>query len=151
MSTMSEATLDRIAADLRGRDLFDEIRCDAARLECRARDAAAEAWYRLHREGSQWVVALVTADRWLSGSIESDLMHHGDPIEELVGEELAELGVETGSNPPRVPVRHFRSDDLLYTFETPVPGDAEATLLHYLLAYEAAFRPLGDMSGSDED
>jgi hypothetical protein len=151
MTHMSESSLDRIAADLRGRDLFDEIRGDAAGLECRARDAAAEAWYRLFREGSQWIVSLVTADRWLSESIESDLMHHGDPIEELVGEELVELGVETGSNPPRVPVRHFRSDDLLYTFETPVPGDSEATVLRYLLAYEAAFRPLGDMSGGDED
>lgn len=147
MTTMSDATIDRIAAEIRGRELFGEIRATQHGLECRARDSAAEAWYRLERDAEGWKVALVTADRWLSESIESDLMHHGDPIEELVAEELVELGAEATS---RVPVRHFRSDDLLYTFETPIPHGDEAALLRHILAYEAAFRVLGDMSGGDE-
>lgn len=146
MTTMSDATIDRIAAEIRGRDLFGEIRATRKGLECRARDSAAEAWYRLERGVEGWKVALVTADRWLSGSIESDLVHHGDPIEELIAEELVELG---GAAASRVPVRHYRSDDLLYTFETPIPHGDEAALVRYLLAYEAAFRVLGDMSGGD--
>jgi hypothetical protein len=77
-------------------------------------------------------------------------MHFGDPIEELVAEELEELD----GTPPAggLVVRHFRSDDLLYTFETPLPKDADGeTAVLWLLAYEAAFRELGDMTADDED
>jgi len=154
MTTTSRERLDRLAEEATRRDLFDEVRIEGDRLACRARGSAAEAWYRLDAGGPRWRVGLVTADRWLSESIESDLMHYGDPIEELVAEELVELGVEVEGTPPRVPVRHFRSDDLLYTFETDLPedrgGDADLAL-HYLLAYEAAFRVLGDMTESEEE
>ena len=144
--------LSSIADDPRARETFETVVLVAERLECKARDAAADAYYRLESRDGRLFVSLVTADRWLSESIESDLMHYGDPLEELVAEELTELGLDVPE--ADLVVKHFRSDDLLYTFETPLPpaiaSDADRTL-RFLLAYEAAFRALGDMSGSDEE
>lgn len=137
-------------------DVFAEVKLDRGMIQCLARDAAEQAWYRVAPSADHggWAVSLVTPDRWLSESIESDLMHFGDPIEELIEEELIELGHR--GDP--LPVKHFRSDDLLYTFVSPLPIDqakhedeAIATATTCLLAYEAAFRELGDMSGSDDE
>ena len=56
---------------------------------------------------------------------------------------------------PVTTFRHFRSDDLLYTFENDVPtgdGDPDEAAATWLLAYEATFRELGDVAGeTDED
>ncbi|MFO0873475.1 MAG: hypothetical protein U0575_05830 [Phycisphaerales bacterium] len=129
-------------------------------LRASAPRAAAEAWYRIRHDGGAWCVEFVTPDRWLSESIEADLMHHGDPIEELVEEELAELDDggrdgsagdaargRAGAAVVRPVVQHFRSEDLLYTFRTALPGEvpeaSEAS--RFLRAYEAAFRELGDV------
>jgi len=75
-------------------------------------------------------------------------MHYGDPIEELVEEELAELGWK-GKIPT---IRHFRDDAKLYTFENELPAvacaDAELAA-KFLFAYEAAFRSLGDVGSGD--
>jgi len=133
--------------------VFADVTIEDGNLRCSARDSAAEATYRLAREGQQWFVSLVTPDRWLSESIEADLMHHGDPLEELIEEELVELG----HVPPPFKVQHFRSDDLLYTFRNTLPLESIAPqaaadlATTWLLAYEAAFRRLGDMeTGKDE-
>lgn len=87
------------------------------------------------------------ADRWLSESIETDLLHTGDKVEELLAEELAEQGFPTGHG---LRIEHFRSDDLLFTFRSPLSlspsaPDAADAAARYLLAYEACFRNLGDM------
>ena len=135
--------------------VFAEVKLDRGMLRCLARDAAEEAWYRVEPAAhGGWSVSLVTPNRWLSESIEADLMHHGDPIEELIEEELVELGWQEDA----LPVKHFRSEDMLYTFVSPVPiaaghaeDDAVKRATTCLLAYEAAFRELGDMSGGDEE
>jgi hypothetical protein len=136
------------AADARG--VFGKVEALPDRIRCHAKDAPEPAWYELAAVAGRLVVRFATPDRWLSESIESDLMHFGDPIEELVEEELAELGWKG-----KVPViRHFRDDDRLYTFENNLPdgmdGDAEMAA-KFLFAYEAAFRSLGDVGGGDED
>ena len=118
----------------------------AGGLVCRAKAAAAPASYRLGEEGGRVWVSLVTADRWLSESIEADLMHTGDKIEDLLEEELVEQGLH-GERPA---VEHFRSDDLLFTFRTPVPVVEAGRVGAYLLAYEACFRRLGDMEAGEE-
>ncbi len=122
------------------------------RLVCHAKAAAAPASYRLFLESGKLWVSLVMADRWLSESIETDLLHTGDKMEDLLAEELAEQGFPTGHI---LHIEHFRSDDLLFTFRSPLPlnaadpaaADAAA---RYLLAYEACFRNLGDMEESEE-
>lgn len=158
MSNTSSATASSIDSFLgavehavRTVGVFGSIDRQADQLRCRAAGSAEEAWYRVLLEDGKWFVELITGDRWLSESIESDLMHHGDPIEELVEEELVELG---GAGRPIV--QHFRSSDRLYTFRTPVEIVAHGLPDHHvttrlLLAYEAAFRELGDMSGGDEE
>lgn len=118
-------------------------------LQCAALDSAEPAWYRIERTDDRWHVSLVTPNRWLSESIEADLMHYGDPIEELVEEELVEQGYQGGP----LPVQHYRSDDMLYTFRSPLPikGPQDKNAAHIatqcLLAYQAAFHELGDMGG----
>jgi hypothetical protein len=155
MSEGSRATfLEAVAARAREADVFGEVRLSDGRLVCTARDAAEPAEYRLGWDGAGGLwVSLVTPNRWLSESIETDLLHTGDKIEELIEDELVDLGHEGGT--PRV--EHFRSEDMLFTFRTPVQvrGDGGDEAAHAaattLLAYEACFRQLGDMSGGDEE
>ena len=148
-----DALLEAIKSRVEAAGVFGPVEVSDGMLRCAASGAGAEAWYRVERDDGRWHVALVTPDRWLSESIEADLMHFGDPIEELVEEELVELGQPAG----RPVVRHYRSEDLLYTFRTPIPmpagdtDDAASLAANYLLAYEAAFRELGDMTADDDE
>lgn len=123
------------------------------RLDCRADGSAEEAWYRVRWDAGKVWVSLEMADRWQSESIEADLVHSGDKLDELIEEELVDLGYEG----PRPTFEHFRSDDMLFTFRSPanVPTDAlesksssDAVAL-LLLGYEACFRQLGDMDADN--
>ena len=65
---------------------------------------------------------------------------------QLVEEELVELGVSVGE----VSIQHYRDEHLQYVFRSPLPREVtpeEAAL--WLMAYEATFRELGDMSNSE--
>jgi hypothetical protein len=148
------AFLESVADIAREHGVFGEVQLLDNTLRCRAKDAAAEAWYTVARQHDGWSVSLSTADRWLSESIETDLMHFGDPMEELIEEELVELGGEGPVEPPK----HYRADDRSYVFTSRVPMAADqapaaaaAHVATWLLAYEAAFRNLGDMAGGDEE
>ncbi|MDY7110591.1 MAG: hypothetical protein SYC29_18315 [Planctomycetota bacterium] len=144
--------LQNVKAKVEQADVFDGISLADGMLHCAARGCAAPATYRLERAEGAWHVALVTPDRWLSESIEADLMHTGDPLEELIDEELVDLGHDGGP----LPVSHYRSDEMLYTFRSPLPIEnvdesaAVETASRCLLAYEAAFRELGDMQSGEE-
>lgn len=147
-----QALLQAVAQRADRAAVFTQVATDGPRLTATARDADAQ--YRLDAlpDGSLWV-SLVTADRWLSESIETELLHTGDKIEELIDDELVDLGFDAG--PLRV--EHFRSEDLLFTFRSPVPTagltdtQAAITAATCLLAYEACFRQLGDMAGERDD
>ncbi len=151
-----KSLLEQVQARARDADVFDSVRISGPRLECRARGCESEAFFRVEPDDSdpaQVWISFVTPDRWLSESIEADLEHTGDELEELVEEELADLGVEA-----EVTYQHYRSEDRLFTFRTPVEvggmGDmrvAAEVAAAFLLAYEAAFRELGDVAGSPEE
>jgi hypothetical protein len=132
---------------------FARVQIQGDRLVCEADGSAEPAWYRVDCDKGRLWVSLVMRDRWLSESIEADLMHTGDKLEELIDEELVDQGVE-GAGPT---YEHFRSDDMLFTFRTPispVAGDEVDAdrVMRWLLAYEACFRNLGDMeSGEGEE
>ena len=143
--------LDRVAGVARNSGCFGDVDLRDAALRCAAKEAAAEAWYTVQHEAGGWCVSLSTADRWLSESIETDLLHFGDPIEELIEEELVELGHDPKRDAPMPTVKHLRSEDKLYTFENSVPELGATTATKFLLAYEAAFRALGDVGGGGED
>ncbi|MFN0133063.1 MAG: hypothetical protein ACKVW3_11140 [Phycisphaerales bacterium] len=143
---LTDTMLSTIKEHAERAGVFGDVVLRAGTLVCHAKDAAAPASYRLFSERGRIWVALVMADRWLSESIESDLMHTGDKIEDLLAEELAELG----EPPADLRVEHFRSDDLLFTFRTPIPPTAASSIpavVHWLLAHEACFRRLGDIGG----
>ena len=80
-------TVDPILESLRelatasGRFANVELEHDV--LRCRARNIESEAWYLVKTSDDGIAVLLVTPDRWLSESIEADLMHSGDNLEEL--------------------------------------------------------------------
>jgi len=153
----STTFLEAVALRAKDADVFASCRVEGERLACAARDSAAPAHYRVDTAGGSVWVSLVTPDRWLSESIETDLLHTGDKLNELIDEELVELGY-TGSG---CSFQHYRSDDKLFTFRTAVPvtaaqvaacdAGAVGECARFLLAYEACFRGLGDMQGGDED
>ena len=148
-------TVDTILEFLRERAVsshrFASAELINGELRCRARDAESEAWYLVQTTKNEISLLLVTPDRWLSESIEAELMHSGDDIEELLLDELIALDPGVSEGEP-ITVKHFRNDDRLYTFETTIPsGSDEETVLRWLLAYEATFHELGDMGGERND
>ena len=139
----------RSIADSAG--VFGGVSIREGSLVCVAKGAGAPASYRLFVEDGRVWVSLVMADRWLSESVEADLMHAGDKMEDLLEEEL----VDQGAPVMRLKVEHFRSDDLLFTYRSVLPGGTDADqapgYAKILLAYEACFRNLGDMNAGEDD
>lgn len=137
--------------------VFARVRRNDDALICRARDVDSDTQYRVEvaeKHDLVWV-GLYTPDRWLSESIETDLLHLGDKLEDLLEEELYDQGFEA-----RLPMEHFRDDEKQYVFRSPVflpkseKLDGEGMIdrvTRVLLAYEAMFRQLGDMDPDEED
>lgn len=146
-----DALLEQVAVAARKAGVFGEVRVESGMLICEAAGSAESAQYRIRPdEGKLWV-ELVMKDRWLSESIEAVLMVTGDSLEELLDDELAEQDYEGDC----LPFEHFRSPDMFFTFRSPIPEgigdrDAETVVAQCLLAYQACFLQLGDMSSSDE-
>lgn len=133
-------------------DVFASVEIDERGVCCEADGPAEPAFYRVSvEEGSVWV-SLETVDRWLSGSIEEELVKTGDKLDELLEEEIVELGHHQAV----VEFEHFRSPDKIYVFRSKLstalsdPTAPEHALL-WLLGYELVFRELGDMTEDDED
>jgi hypothetical protein len=140
-------------------------------LRCEAKASAEPAFYAIRadlRDAKQpatnsqsgvclWV-SLQTGARYLSQSIEADLMFQGDKIDDLIHEEMTDLGYDG----PVLPFQHFRSEDKLYTFRSPLnvtPADlsTDAGVIaackgceQALRGYEAAFVGLGDMEDAED-
>lgn len=151
-----QALYEDVAEVVRDRDVFAKVRRTDTGLLCKARGADTEAWYRatVTPEHDAIIVGLYTPDRWLSESIEADLMNSGDKLEELLEDELIDQGFEG-----RLKVEHFRDDAKQYVFCSKVPKptdqrlDSEQTVeivARVLLAYDACFSELGDMAAHDE-
>ena len=150
--TLITQTLETCLTLAREADVFDEmtIQSDASgnRLVALARGAAAEALYTLEYSEDRWMVLMLTKDRWLSESIEAEVMHNGDSLEELIEEELIDLGLDS----VEVSMQHYRDDDFRYVFKSPITTNATDTeIATWLLGYEAAFKQLGDMTEDQED
>ena len=147
MLLMSDCTtiLDRTTEALADTDAFASVRNTEAGIRADAREVDSEAYYKVWQQDGRLYVGLFTPDRWLSESIEADLMFKGDKLEELLEDELIDQGYEG----PVPAFEHFRDDEKIYVFRSPLPaeaaGDAE-TLAKVMLAYEATFHQLGDMS-----
>ena len=149
------ALFDKLADAARSAGVFGEVGVEDGRLVCQADGSAEPAAYRVELDGGKVWVSLVMADRWQSESIEAELVHTGDKLDELLEEEMVEQGYEG----PRPTFEHFRSDDMLFTFRTPMPFAPELagepasieTARAMLLGYEACFRQLGDMDADNAE
>ncbi len=151
MTGESKRLMDAVGVLAREAQVFGEVRVGERSVECAVPDAPAEAWYRLYQEHGRFYVEFSTPDRWLSHSIEADLLNTGDKIEQLVEEEMAELGMEPGG----IGVEHYRDDGKRFVFRTCLPVEATGkdcarVASRALLAYEACFRRLGDVGGAPE-
>ncbi|MBS0186742.1 MAG: hypothetical protein JSS51_01660 [Planctomycetes bacterium] len=148
----SAAMLEAIARRATDAGVFGSVQVRGTRLIAPARCPAAPAEYRIEVEGIDAFVGVFTADRWLSHSVEADLLNTGDDLEELLEEELIELG----GSAPAPTIDHFRNDEKLFAFRSKAgvgAGDPRAAevLGTLLLAYEACFRHLGDMHKDTDD
>ncbi len=162
-ATSSKAFSDllaQVAIKAAAAAVFGTIETKPNRLSCQAIASAEPAFYRLLADASHLWVALVTDNRWLSGSIEQQLTHTGDKLPDLLEEEFADLDMP-GTRPA---VEHFRDEAKFFTFRSKVLSLADAEtemqlnplavvtkVATYLLAYEMCFRRLGDMEVSGED
>ena len=162
MTALSADTLDQAAALLRDTGRFAEVAVidethvnpPAKALRCDAADCESEAYYLALLADTGVDVGFYTPDRWLSGSIEGDLVHTGDKIEDLLEEELVEQGLD--ADPAGLKMLHYRDDAKRFVFRSvfSTPGDAvEAAdrLSRIMLAYDACFRELGDMVPEEDD
>ncbi len=146
--------LNQIAQQAKQSKRFQSVSCHDDRLHCQARDVESDAYYLIEpgEESGSVFVGLYTSDRWLSESIESDLMHLGESMDELLEEELVEMGITQS-----LQIHHFRDDHKFYVFrssvklQAPANGDVSDYLTRILLSFEACFRELGDMSGDNEN
>lgn len=148
------AFFEAVATKVKAAGEFGEISVLPAMLKCDAAASADPAFYSLSVDAGKMWVNLKTPARYLSQSIEQDLVHTGDKIPDLLHEELVELGYDG----PALGFEHFRDEAKLYTFRTSTPIDVnklhEAKSVELgalmLLAYEATFRRLGDMEAEEE-
>ncbi|MGB0766549.1 MAG: hypothetical protein ACPGYV_02430 [Phycisphaeraceae bacterium] len=130
---------------------FAEVKRTDAGVRCDALYVEEDCYYAVHAEadGAVWV-GWYTPDRWLSESVEADLVHTGDKIDELLEEELVDQGLSI-----KIKLEHFRNQDKIFVFRgrLTLPSDASdaaATVVKTLRAFHACFVELGDM-GPDED
>ena len=150
MANRFENIQSRLVAEKR----FASVEYAEGIYRCQALEVESPAFYIIEPLDTGFAVMFATPDRWLNESIEADLVHTGDDIAELIEEEYLEAD-DSVEQVERPVVKHYRSDDLLYTFRSEFidPGaEGEDDLAcAWLLAYEAAFSELGDMGGPEED
>lgn len=139
------ALYDQAVAPLQAAGVFASVARTDAGLRCDAQHVEEDCYYAVTTEDDGVWVGWYTPDRWLSESVEADLVHTGDKIEELVDEELVDAGY-----PGKLSVQHFRNDDKVFVFRSKLDAPSAESIVVALLAYQACFVELGDM-GPDED
>lgn len=155
IDSLFKSVLARASAD----GVFGPCHVSGAKLICEAKGAGDHAEYRLVFDGSQVWVALVTPGRYLSQSIEQTLVFSGDKAGDLLRDELIDLGAVPDRTAATPVVEHFRDNEKLYTFRTPLgitaANAADAANVKkagdYLLGYAQTFGHLGDMEGDEEE
>lgn len=150
-TTIDTATLEQVAQKADDSGVFEAVTLKNNTLSCTAKGEEVDATYYIEEDDGTLYVGLRTPDRWLSESIEADLMHTGDKMHELLEDELYELGIKD-----TLTFQHYRDEDKQYTFRSSLTeflnthGHTPETLLKPLLAYQAMFLQLGDMDADEE-
>ncbi len=151
LTTGQRAALTAAALSLRAMGAFGAVELRPPGLWARARDAEAEAWYRIEIAGENLTACWCTPDRYLSQSIEAELTWTHDDLDDMLDEELDDVGWNCGK---LTPLKHYRDDEQLFVFRAELPidrnelnaGHGEA-LAKCLLGFNQVFQELGDMQG----
>ncbi|MCA9293316.1 MAG: hypothetical protein KDA20_05825 [Phycisphaerales bacterium] len=155
LTTGQRAALDAAATSLREAETFAKVELRRPGLWAHPAGTEAEAFYRIEFEGTGEVWASwCSPDRYLSQSIESELMWSRDDLDDMLDEELVDLGWDAGALKP---LKHYRDDEQLFVFRALLPlrgaalvaGDGE-NLARCLMAFDRVFCELGDMKDDDE-
>lgn len=150
-TTIDTATLEQVAKLTQQAGVFEAVTLNNNTLSCTAKGEEVDATYYIEEDAGTLYVGLRTPDRWLSESIEADLMHTGDKMHELLEDELYELGIKD-----TLTFQHYRDEDKQYTFRSSLTeflnthGHTPQILFKPLLAYQAMFKQLGDMDPSED-
>jgi hypothetical protein len=156
MATQMNSEILALFSEVLSRAKTAEVFADAALVDgsvvCRALNSAEPADYRVFEESGAIWVSLSMIDRWQSESVESQLMASGDKLNELIEDELDDLGIED----PVATFEHFRSPELEFVFRSKIPAEGGVTpdaglVSTWLLAYEQCFRQLGDIDVAEDD
>ncbi|MBO6514892.1 MAG: hypothetical protein JJ974_13100 [Phycisphaerales bacterium] len=149
----STQIIETIVNAAKAAGVFGAIEIQDSLITLEADGSAEPAFYRVYLDQPEPIVELATKDRWLSESIEAELVESGDKLDELIEDELVDLGYPEDSGV--IKFEHYRSDDMEFVFRSKViPSEgqdlADACKV-WLLGYEQCFRQLGDMDESEED
>lgn len=155
------STIDAVVSEATKGGLFESVaKADEGKPEhvlviAVAKDTPEPVYYRLELLDGHLAVSWCSPDRYISQSIETDVLWTGDDLDDLIDEELVDLGWDRGRLKP---LKHYRNDEMLFIFVSALPLTPEAVgpddakdLARVLMAYENAFRELGDMSGDEPD
>ena len=153
MSKTTAQALDIIVQGAKNANVFGLIELSGDTLTLSAWGAAEPACYRVYLDSDTPIIELATKDRWLSESIEAELVESGDKLDELIEDELVDLGYDEDTGV--IKFEHYRSDDMEFVFRSKVipmnNQEQSQACLQWLLAYEQCFRQLGDMDESEDD
>ena len=155
LTTGQRAALGAAVASLRESGLFGEIELKAGGLWAH-HPGEAEAAYRIELgQGNEVAASWSTPDRYLSQSIEAELMWTRDDLDDMLDEELSDLGWSAGRLKP---LKHYRDEREQFVFRTTLPMRADELIAAHgddlarcILAFERVFSELGDMKDKDID
>jgi hypothetical protein len=152
LATLFERVRERLDAS----DRFDSAGVEGPCVVAHATDAPEEVRYRIEFDGSALWAAWVSEDRYISQSIEAEIMWTGDDLDDMIDEESVDAGWSLGRLEP---MEHFRNEEMLFTFRSKLPiapskANAEKhaeQMVAVLTGYAEAFAELGDMKPDDDD
>lgn len=150
------AFLDALIEPLKAHPLFDAARRDADSAIAHATDTPEDAHFCVEVDSEGIWLTWASTDRYLSQSIEADLMFTGDDLDDMIDEEMVDAGWDLGKLSPST---HYRDDHMRFVFrcKAPIKPDAIDAQSHAepfangLAGFATAFAELGDMSEGDED
>ena len=121
VTVLAPQTLRSLLTAVTRHKRFDLVEIKAGELVCAARGSDSPALYKIGIEAGRLCISLVMADRYLSQSIEQDLVHNGDKLADLLADELIDADVRLPSGCPPLVVDHFRDPQKFFTFRTILP------------------------------